>query len=306
MDLKKRLSASATAHLRPQPGRSQFFQKSIRTVPFLFPLRPQPNARSFARKVLEPSPFFSLRPRRGPSQFCRRTAPFFLFFFVAFSSADDFTVFKEANKLYESQNLQGAVSKYSALLKDGYVNWQIFYNLGNSYFRLNDLPKAHLYYLKAQRQRPRAADVKYNIEITRKALNLPDRQGGFLVSFIEFFSLKEFKIIVTVIFWMIMSGATFYIITKREFFLWAAAFLFIIELFFSVSLFAKTRYEEPGRWAVSLAGGNLMSGPGSGYKVIAQIPEGLKVEVFEREDGWVFVSIPENRGWLEEENIGKI
>ncbi|MFH1353483.1 MAG: tetratricopeptide repeat protein [bacterium] len=234
------------------------------------------------------------------------TVPFHLFFFAAFSFADDFQVFKEANKLYESQNLQGAVSKYSALLKNGYVNWQIFYNLGDCYFRLNDLPKAHLYYLKAQRQNPRAADVKYNIEITRKALNLPARPSGFLVSFIKFFSLKEFKIIVTVIFWLVMGGATFYIITKREVLAWSAAFLFIIEIFFAVSLFAKSRYEEPGRWAVSLAGGNLMSGPGSGYKVIAQIPEGLEVEVFERENGWAFLSVPENRGWLEEENIGEI
>jgi len=235
------------------------------------------------------------------------TVSFYLFaLFVAFSFADDFRIFKEANKLYENRNWQGAVSKYTALLEEGYENWQIFYNIGNCYFRLNDFPKAHLYYLKAQRQKPRSADVKYNIAITREALNLPARQNGFLVSFIKFFSLGEFKIIVTVIFWLIMLGAIFYIITKREFLAWAASFLFIIEIFFAGSLFAKTRYEEPGRWAVSLVGGNLMSGPGNGYKVIAQIPEGLKVEAFERENGWVFVSIPENRGWLEKENIGMV
>ncbi len=58
-----------------------------------------------------------------------------------------------------------AVSLYEQLLESGFINGQIYYNLGNACYRLGTPGKAIMYYRRAEELLPRDADIKANINL---------------------------------------------------------------------------------------------------------------------------------------------
>ena len=61
-------------------------------------------------------------------------------------SMDPAADFLKANELYKAKNYVAAAAKYEQLLKEQYVNSEVYYNLGNCYYRLDQNPKAILFF----------------------------------------------------------------------------------------------------------------------------------------------------------------
>ena len=76
--------------------------------------------------------------------------------------------FFEANIAYKNDRFQEAVNGYLDLINDGFENGHIYFNLGNAYFRSNQLGKAILHYHKAQYFLPNDEDVRQNLEFASK------------------------------------------------------------------------------------------------------------------------------------------
>ena len=87
-------------------------------------------------------------------------------------------LFLDANRAYQEGRFQDAINGYLRLIADGYKNGHLYYNLGNAYFRTNQLGRAILYYERAHLQMPRDADLSFNLRYaldrTQDAIS-PDR-----------------------------------------------------------------------------------------------------------------------------------
>src|SRR5437868_15297641 len=57
--------------------------------------------------------------------------------------------FEKANQEYAAGQFKEAVNDYEALVKNGEYSANVFYNLGNAYFRVQDFGKAILNYERA-------------------------------------------------------------------------------------------------------------------------------------------------------------
>lgn len=78
-----------------------------------------------------------------------------------------FALTKEiADSCYRQGNYQQAISDYKALLRQG-VSSDLYYNLGNAYYRSDSLAQAILNYERAYRLSPSDADVKFNLQFAR-------------------------------------------------------------------------------------------------------------------------------------------
>lgn len=75
------------------------------------------------------------------------------------------TIFKEANKAYAAHQYEAAVEKYEQLLSKGYENSDLHYNLGNAYFRLNQIGWAILHFEKSVKLNPSNEDARFNLKI---------------------------------------------------------------------------------------------------------------------------------------------
>ena len=80
-------------------------------------------------------------------------------------SVENTGLFNEANEFYLKKDYEKSAELYEHLIENGYVNSQIFYNLGNSYYRLNKIGQAVWAYRNAIKFSPRDNDIVHNLKI---------------------------------------------------------------------------------------------------------------------------------------------
>lgn len=72
----------------------------------------------------------------------------------------------DADSAYVHERYQQAIADYEALLKQG-VSADLYYNLGNAYYRTDNMTKAILNYERALLLSPGDADIRFNLQMAR-------------------------------------------------------------------------------------------------------------------------------------------
>jgi tetratricopeptide (TPR) repeat protein len=75
--------------------------------------------------------------------------------------------YQEGNRQYQEGDFEGALASYLRLVEAGFESGEVYYNLGNTYFKLGDLAQSILYYERAHRLLPVDADVQANLDLAR-------------------------------------------------------------------------------------------------------------------------------------------
>lgn len=78
--------------------------------------------------------------------------------------------FEDGTRLLRQGDYRGAVDAYEAALDAGYASGALYYNLGNAYYRLDDLGRAVRAYEQARRLLPDAPELAHNVEIVRSRM----------------------------------------------------------------------------------------------------------------------------------------
>jgi tetratricopeptide (TPR) repeat protein len=86
-----------------------------------------------------------------------------LFSCSVLAQGDD--TFEKANSAYADDEFEQAVKLYDSVLADGFVSAELYFNLGNAYFKQNDLANAIYHYEKALQYNPSDQDIQENLEI---------------------------------------------------------------------------------------------------------------------------------------------
>ena len=72
----------------------------------------------------------------------------------------------EADSSYVNENYQQAITQYERLLQTG-PSAELYYNLGNSYYRMDNITRAILNYERALLLSPGDADIRFNLQLAR-------------------------------------------------------------------------------------------------------------------------------------------
>lgn len=248
----------------------------------------------------------------------------FLFLF-SFSYADALTVligcpatqssvFDKANELYKQGKYDSAIQEYGTIEKTGFESGNLYYNLGNCFFKKGQLGMAILYYEKALKLIPRDSDLKSNYELAKSRIlsyAVPLKQHAavklaavvsgeltideltFLVSFFYFFSLAIFLVRV---FWPVSNT-----VLKLVFF--TVLFLFVF------SAFSLTEKIMSGSSDVIILKPKVQVRfePFKKATVFFELAEGSKAEFLQKKGDWVKIRRCDGKtGWVTEGSIGFI
>ena len=96
----------------------------------------------------------------------RRSAVTLVLLFVSISLSASTVTRQQADSAYAQEHYQQAISDYEILLKQG-VSAELYYNLGNAYYRTDQMPKAVLNYERALLLSPGDADIRFNLQMAR-------------------------------------------------------------------------------------------------------------------------------------------
>ena len=88
----------------------------------------------------------------------------------------------KAAQAYNQELYKQALTIYLEQAKTGEVSADLYYNIGNTYYRLKDNARAILYYERALLLNPGHADARYNIDFVRSRANIDQEQGANIFS----------------------------------------------------------------------------------------------------------------------------
>lgn len=128
---------------------------------------------------------------------------------------------EEADQAYQKEDYAVAIEKYEAILATEGESADIYYNLGNSYYKAKNMAKAVLNYERALLLNPGDADVRFNLEMARSKTvdQITPVSEVFIVtwtrSLINVMSEREWGVVGIVSFWMMLVALTVYIFGRR-------------------------------------------------------------------------------------------
>jgi tetratricopeptide (TPR) repeat protein len=217
----------------------------------------------------------------------------------------------KGNSLYESGNFSKAIEVYESILQNRYASAELFYNLGNAYFRNRQIGYAVLNYEKAKLLDPHNTDIEFNLNYLRETIKEP--QPGFFESVIGWITnaitLNLLTILCSIFYFVFVAGfLTNLFIRRKQLSIFNIAALCLF-LSMAAWLFIKIHYQINTKWAVVVSGPcEIRNGPEQTSSVAFSLPEGRKVVILSEKDDWFAVGLPVEglKGWLEKKYVKNI
>ena len=79
-------------------------------------------------------------------------------------------IFSQANELYNKGIYIEAINNYKEIIKNDFHSAELYYNLGNAYYRLDSIASSVYYYEKALQLNPNDREIIDNLELINKTL----------------------------------------------------------------------------------------------------------------------------------------
>src|SRR3989339_126527 len=225
-----------------------------------------------------------------------------------FADAD----FNAANKLYESGKYTESAAAYNTIIGDGNQSAEVYYNLGNSYFKEKKLGLAILSYEKALKISPRDADIKYNLDFARsfiKETAVADAASKIINSIYYYLTINELSVLLSLVFIMLMGLIIYRIFRKNELSYWLTfSFSILFGILFVFSSLRILENENTKTAIVISASVEAKAAPIETTPASFTIPEGKKLYIINTRQDWVEVLLKaENiKGWIKKDTISEI
>lgn len=82
-----------------------------------------------------------------------------------FVQAQNTEMLDSANSRYSYGKYEQAIVDYKSIIKSGYISPELYFNLGNSFYRTGDFPRAILSYERARVLSPNDEDIQFNLHM---------------------------------------------------------------------------------------------------------------------------------------------
>ena len=222
---------------------------------------------------------------------------------------------KQAEELYAVGNYGDAADIYNKILTEGKESAELYYNLGNCYYKLGDNTHAIINYERALLLNPRDASTHYNLKMAQKSIVdkievLPEL---FFVRWYKrletAFSADQWGYLSVVLFviFLIMATLFFYsrsvAIKKVGFMVGIIMFIFTISSMYFASK-QNSRISEREYAIVTTPSVTVKGSPNDSGTSLFLIHEGLKVRIVEELGDWYNIRLADgNEGWIAKSDI---
>ena len=233
---------------------------------------------------------------------------FILFTFLSYSQNSE--LFDQGNDFYNQGRYFEAIEMYNLILKNGSHSDELYYNLGNSYYKLNDIANSIFYYEKALILSPNDDKILNNLSFANNMLidkidSLPKNQiSSFFNSLINLFNYSTWQYIYLFFEYVAVIFLVLYFISKKahdkkRYFITALS----LSLFFVFTLIAanisENNYLNDNPAIIFDKEVDLRSEPNLRSEEISTLHEGTKLNVIESVNDWSLIELKNgNKGWL--------
>jgi tetratricopeptide (TPR) repeat protein len=237
---------------------------------------------------------------------------------VSFSQSQLESIFMNANKLFAQDKYEEAIKQYTLINDKGFESAELYYNMGNAYYKIRNYPRAILNYEKALILKPEDDNIQHNLAKVRmlnidKVEEIPE----FIIrrwinKVIDILTSNEWALIslsafiISLAFFMVYFFAARISLKKIGFY-----FGFLVTILSVTTFYFSSRSKS---MAIKSAGAIIMS-PTVTVKSSPQetgtdlfiLHEGTKVYIVDKLDTWFEIRLSDGKqGWLQKSNIEAI
>jgi tetratricopeptide (TPR) repeat protein len=233
--------------------------------------------------------------------------------FAAVTGDEDAVILNRGNEFYAAKGYQSALENYLELIERGIMHPYLYYNLGNTYYKLEEIGYAVLYLEKALALKPFDRDTRENLEYVRRSLRervIPLYNESFfrflrnVVTYIEPRSLAYFELVVFSILVLSFCGFIFFPLLREKLkkYMVACAMVFVIS---TVATFSYHSYDKKHPHGIVVEKQiEVMSAPIAESEVLFTIYEGTKTKLLEARDNWIRITLTDGReGWIFKQSL---
>ena len=226
--------------------------------------------------------------------------------------------FEKGNALYQKGNYKDAITAYESVLDSKKQSAELYFNLGNCYYKLNKVAPSIYNYEKALVLNPSDVEIQNNLKFAHK-LQIDEIKEMPKVGFAKL--IRDFTgnfhyntwawISVSFAFLFLLFFLGYYFsqitISKRIFFFGMFIVVFLILISVLSALFEKNNYDTEKPAIVFAEVVAVKSEPKTSSSDVLVLHEGTKVFVLEVLDNWKKIQLTDGtEGWIENNAIKEV
>lgn len=224
--------------------------------------------------------------------------------------------FVRGNEAYANSNYEEALVEYNKIAATEKMSAELYYNLGNTYFKLDELGKAIWAYEKSLKIDPGSKNTRFNLKFVNA--NTYDKIDsnesgvwswlkinlfGFSINFWAYASMFfSFSLAIVLYFFFTTQNQK----TKNTTLMLGFGLTFFMVTSVVLAYFNKTNVVDKTHAIIVVESVDIRTAPSetapSGFK----LHEGTKIELLRKNDSWTEVNVNGNTGWVPKESIWEI
>lgn len=237
---------------------------------------------------------------------------------LALSASAQHQLLEKANQDYMAGKYEEAINSYLEVLNGNMESAEVYYNLGNAYYKTGKITQSIINYERALLLAPNDEDIRFNLELANQHVvdaiePLPQ------VFFVRWFHaiVNRFtadgwaKISVALFFLALILGGTFFFSQStsiKRISFWGGVLVIAISIFsFNFAARQKKRMTEHNFAVITQPSVTVKSSPSESGTDLFLIHEGLKVRIQDSLGSWIEIRLADgNQGWLPANSLEKI
>ena len=217
----------------------------------------------------------------------------------AFAQSDP--QFAKANEEFAQGHFKEAIAGYEALISTGQWNPNLFYDLGNAYFRTKDFGRAILNYERALALDRHHPEARANLEIARDEARALELQPSRLERYLQLASANQYSVVAAVAFWLMIFAFVGMIVSRRRSAALALAVCCLFVSSFAVWAIYVLEWGNEGRALAIITGKDVqarLATADTANSVLA-LPPGSEIKILSTRGDWTYAALPNDlRGWI--------
>ncbi len=226
--------------------------------------------------------------------------------------------FETANQAYEKGNYKFAIEQYEGIISEGQHSAELYYNLGNAYFKTGNLGKAILNYERTLTLAPRDTQARDNLAIAQaRTIDIIQPLPGFFLTrwwrtLQKNLSAGAWSWLSILMLWLAVGGLSVWLLMsdreqKKRGFVGGVLCLFLFGITFALAA-QRNATQQNSNQAIILAKETALKDAATADSPdILMLHEGTKVGLVDQIGEWHKVRLPNGeQGWLVEGSFEEI
>ncbi len=235
--------------------------------------------------------------------------------FLAAQTSETDSLVSAADGLYAKENFEGSCKTYQQALEHGESS-NLCYDIGNCYYRLDDIAKAVLWYERAYILNPGDEDIRFNLDMARSKTidKVVPRHEFFFVTWyktmVNWMSVDAWAWVCLVLFVLSLLAISLYIYGKQIWLRKLGFTLFVVLLLMTVlgnvcAWSQRSRLQNRTGAIVMSPSAVVKSTPSKSGSDLFVLHEGTRVDIKDAtlNDWWEVTLADGKQGWIQRKQI---